>query len=74
MTDVLSEWKNRRFIIPDNIITDGTRCVILTDIAFWAKNVDQLVEWCETRNCETMGMVVEFGDEATLLEFVLKWS
>ena len=74
MTDIVHDWRSKRFIIPEHYLTDGAKCVILTDVSYWAKNVDDLVVWCESRNCKTMGMVVEFGDEATLLEFILRWA
>lgn len=74
MTDVLEEWKKRRFIIANAELVDGDKLVILTDFHYWVDHRDQLEEWCKLRNVDQQGSTVVFGDEATLLEFVLRWS
>lgn len=78
MTDVFEEWKKNRFIIaPSELLEDdkNTRLVILTDYHFWADRIDELADWCDERGTAvSMGMTVVFEDEATLSEFVLRWS
>ena len=74
MSDILKEWKDSRFVIPDVEITAGVTCAVLTDISFWVNHADELVEWCQDRNCKHTGMVVEFLDEVTMVEFLLRWS
>jgi hypothetical protein len=74
MTDVFEEWKKRRFIIANPELVDGDKLVILTDFHYWIDNRDQLAEWCKFRNVDQQGSTVVFSDEATLLEFVLRWS
>jgi hypothetical protein len=72
--DDIQFWKERRFVIPDPVVTGDEIMVILSDISYWAFNYEQLIEWCETRNAQTQGMTITFGDEITLTEFVLRWS
>lgn len=72
--DIFHSWKESRFVIVDHILTDGERVVVLSDINYWAFHVDELVEWCKTRNAQTQGMTITFGDDITLTEFVLRWS
>jgi len=75
MTDVFEEWKKNRFIIASpELVDDGACLVILSDFKFWSDHTDEFAEWCEPRNVNQQGMVAVFGDEATLLEFVLRWS
>jgi len=74
MTDILADWKKNRFILPDCDITNGVKCAVLTDVAFWVEHLDELTEWCRYRNCTQTGMVVEFFDEVSMVEFVLRWS
>ena len=64
----------QRFIIAPVELTDGDRLVVLSDIGFWADNFDAIEKWCEPRNAEVQGATIVFGDEPTLLEFVLRWS
>lgn len=65
-----------RFIVApaELMIDDDEKLVILSDYRYWAKHLDELTEWCSERNVRIAGMTVVFGDAATLVEFVLKWS
>lgn len=75
VTDIFEEWKKRRFIVADpELVEDGASLVILSDFDFWTDHADEFTEWCKPRNVDHQGMTVVFGDEATLLEFVLRWS
>lgn len=73
-SDVFQHWKDNRFIIAPDELVDQEKLVILTDYTYWANHANELYEWCKDRNASTQGMTVVFGDEVTLLEFVLKWS
>jgi len=64
----------QRFVIAPVELTDGDRLVVLSDIGFWVDNFDNINAWCEQRNAEVQGATIVFGDEPTLLEFVLRWS
>lgn len=72
--DVFQHWKENRFIIAPNELVDNEKLVILIDHTYWVHHGTELFEWCSERNATTQGMTVVFGDEVTLLEFVLKWS
>lgn len=74
MTDIFHDWKTNRFIIAPDELVDNEKLVILTDYSYWADHADELVEWCNGRNASTEGMVVVFGDEMSLSDFVLTWS
>ena len=74
MTDMFQHWKDNRFIIAPTELTDNERLVILTDIPYWIKKINELNHWCNTRDAVVSGMTVTFGSERTLLEFVLKWT
>ena len=73
--DIFAEWKKQRFISPDpELLGTGAPIVILTDVAFWAANSDQLYEWCEDHGATVAGMAVEFETPQDLVLFTLRWS
>ena len=73
--DVFAEWKQNRFIIaPRELVDDGVHLIVLTDYRYWAQHTDELAAWCQERDSVTQGMTVVIKDEATLTEFVLRWS
>ena len=74
MTDLFQHWKENRFVVAPKELTDNERLVILTDIQYWSYHADTLNQWCNDRNAVTSGMTVVFGDEKTLVEFLLKWA
>jgi hypothetical protein len=75
MTDIMQGWKESRFIIaPSDLVEDDARLVVLTDYNFWSEHISELINWCVINNATTEGMTVAFGDDATLLLFVLRWS
>lgn len=74
-TDAFEEWKRNRFVIaPQELVDDGVLLIVLADYNYWANHIDELTEWCSTRNAEIQGMTVVLRDEITLTEFVLRWS
>jgi len=74
MTDLFQHWQDCRFVVVPTDLCNGDRLAVLSDIQYWCCHADELVTWCQDRNANTQGMTVVFGDEKTLLEFVLKWS
>lgn len=75
MTDIFADWKNTRFIVaPKELVDDGISLIVLSDYRYWADHMDKLTAWCKTRNAEIQGMTVAIKDDATLTEFLLKWS
>lgn len=78
--DVFESWRDQRFIIaPTELIEKlnmGESLVILTDYRFWSEHSDEFIEWLNERKEKVVmeGMTVVFGDDATLTEFVLRWS
>jgi hypothetical protein len=55
-------------------VDDGVHLIVLTDYRYWAQHTDELAAWCQARDSVTQGMTVVIKDEATLTEFVLRWS
>lgn len=76
MEDIFAEWKIRKFIIAESYMFDdpNSTTVILTDISFWAQNIDELVKWCATYGGVISGMTVNFQSKASLTLFLLKWT
>ena len=74
--DVLADWKSNKFIIADPNLTDtNNHTIILTDIEYWANNVNEFTEWCEnTEGVKQQGMILEIQDDKILSHFVLRWS
>lgn len=77
MTDIFHDWKQNRFIVAPEFTYDPNcrfkHMVVLTDIPFWAREVDNLVPWCIEHGCNTQGMTVEIPDDETLTLFCLRW-
>lgn len=75
MTDIMQNWKNKRFAVAESYLVDGSgQLVILTEIGFWAENYEILKQWCDEHSCQAKGMTVEIPDDATLTLFCLRWS
>ena len=73
MTDIMQNWKNKRFWISDIGYSDQN-LIVLTDIGYWAENYELLEQWCDEHGCHAQGMTVEIPDEPTLTLFCLRWS
>lgn len=73
--DILADWKSSRFVVADALLSPFPQgvCVILTDIAYWSENCDDLDHWCSQHHARREGMTVNMTQD-TLLLFVLKWS
>jgi hypothetical protein len=75
MTDIFEHWKKNRFILASkDLVDDGVNLIVLSDYRYWADHTDELTAWCKNRNAELQGMTVAIKDDATLTEFLLKWS
>lgn len=73
--DLFKSWKTSRFVIADRTLFDHELfTVILSDISFWTKNIDTLVEWCKVNGGEIKGMTVDFRTSKELTLFILRWS
>lgn len=75
MNDIFESWHNQRFIVtPTYLLEENEILIVLTDINFWAENIDNLVDWCAVNNCKPQGMTVSVPNEKTLTLFTLRWS
>jgi len=75
---IMEKWKDKKFLLvsPEQYQND-VKCLklaVLTDIAFWAENVEDLMEWCDDNHCEIQGMTVAIPDDRTATLFSLRWS
>jgi hypothetical protein len=75
MTDIMQDWKDRRFVVADRALGFEDTVVVLTDYQYWANHVDELIEWCRaTPGITNEGMTVICRDERSLTLFLLRWS
>lgn len=76
MTDIMAEFKNRRFIVAPNYLLEdrSEHVIILSDISFWAEHYDQLQAWCEQHDAAVQGLGVTLPDSETVTLFCLTWS
>lgn len=80
MTDIMEDFRRGRFMVAPSYISRGLaqpqygHMIVLTDIGFWADNIDALVQWCQDHGCETRGMTVDIPDDQTLTLFCLRWK
>ena len=75
MTDIMQDWKNKRFVMVDsNLGCSDHILIVLVEIGYWAENYELLEQWCDEHDCRAQGMIVEIPDEPTLTLFCLRWS
>lgn len=79
MTDIMQDYKNQRFVVAPSYISQGLspvygHLVVLTDIGYWADNIDDLIAWCSEYKCMHRGMTVDIPTDALLTLFCLRWS
>jgi hypothetical protein len=73
--DIFADWKSHRFVrVGFELLNQPAIVIVLTDIAFWAKNADELNQWCQTYGARAAGMTVEFDNEKDLSLFCLRWA
>lgn len=71
-----NDWKNKRFVEvePGAFNIKGKHLIIMTELAYWAANVDDVTAWCQKHNCDIVGMTIEIPDDETYTLFCLRWS
>ena len=80
MTDIMQDFKDRRFMVCPSYISRGLpeptygHLVVLTDIEHWNIHFDVLLAWCNDNACQIKGMTVDIPDDQTLTLFCLRWS
>jgi hypothetical protein len=75
MTDTMQEWKDRRFIVADPELGFSNTIIVLTDVGYWIKNLDELSAWCRsTPGVTNEGMTIVISDPQALTVFLLRWS
>jgi hypothetical protein len=73
--DIFAHWKSNRFILAEfELLGTPDLLVVLTDLTFWANNVDELLDWCNQYGARVKGMTVEFDTNEQLTMFCLRWS
>lgn len=73
--DIFHSWKDKRFIVADYYLLDEPEIVVvLTDIGYWAENIDALVDWCKTNGGQVKGMTVTLDNHEQLTLFALRWA
>jgi hypothetical protein len=72
--DIFHSWKDNRFIVLDHYLLDVPGIVVvLTDIGYWAENLEALQEWCKVNGGQVKGMSVSFDNQEQLMLFALRW-
>jgi hypothetical protein len=77
--DIFADWKNNPFVVytveESELQLDDhyTHVIILTDIGFWAENMDKLDLWCQENHCNRTGMMVAVPGEAVITAFIITW-
>jgi len=79
MTDVFADWKDKKFVVSPNYITEtfisgGGHIIVLTDVTYWNNNYHLLQDWCTENQSKIAGMTVEVPDEQRLMLFALRWA
>jgi len=74
--DLFALYKTQKFVVIDSTLGFGSATVVLADLAFWNKNVDNLTQWLNdcTPTAQQRGMTIDFASLQDLLLFKLKWT
>lgn len=79
MTDIMQDFKDRKFVIAPSYISRGLpeptygHLVVMTDFSFWHDNFDDLMFWCADHDCQVKGMTIDIPNDETLTLFCLRW-
>ena len=79
MTDIMQDFKNRRFTICPSYISRGLveprygHLIVMSDFRYWSEHADDMLVWCNENGCQIRGMTVEVPDDQTLTLFCLRW-
>lgn len=71
--DLLADWKLSKFVVVESIGPNYAYEIILTDINFWAANIDDAQQWVNDVGGKITGMIAHLPDEEALTAFCLKW-
>jgi hypothetical protein len=76
MTDIMSDFKDKRFaIVAHDLFPENPNIIIvLVDIEFWNDHYDELQNWSSNYGAVVRGMTVDIPDQETLSLFCLKWA
>lgn len=79
MTDDLTSYRNKRFVVAPSyisrdLLTVYGHIVVLTDFQYWHDKSDELLEWCKETGSELKGVTVDIPNDETLTLFCLRWS
>jgi hypothetical protein len=80
MTDIMQDFKNRRFMVAPSYISRELpepvygHMIVLTDFSYWTEHIDDLLLWCGEHDCTVKGMTVDIPNDPTLTLFCLRWS
>jgi hypothetical protein len=75
MTDIMADFKDTKFaVVPNEFDFYYKHIVVLCDIAYWNNNYNELRDWCNSNDCEVLGMTVNVPDDERLTIFILRWS
>ena len=75
MTDIMHDWKDRKFIVAEPDLGFSDIIIVLTDYKFWSEHIDELISWCRsTPGVTNEGMTVICNNQHTLTLFLLRWS
>jgi len=72
-TDIMAVFKHRLFATVPNELGLGSHLIVLTDIEFWNKNYDELIDWCKLYSVKPAGMTIQFNSEEQVALFILRW-
>ena len=75
--DVLAEMKGHKFyLVPEEYLEEDVNytSIILTDVAYWNNNFDELNRWCIINSVDIVGLSLKIYDPKIVMAFILKWS
>ena len=75
--DVLAEMKGHKFyLVPEEYLEEDVNytSIILTDVAYWNNNFDELNRWCILNSVDIVGLSLKIYDPKIVMAFILKWS
>ena len=75
--DLMTEMKGHKFyLVPEEYLEEDVNytSIILTDVAYWNKNFDELNRWCILNSVDMVGLSLKIYDPKIVMAFILKWS
>jgi hypothetical protein len=64
------------YLVPEEYLEEDVNytSIILTDVAYWNNNFDELNRWCIINSVDIVGLSLKIYDPLVLTAFILKWS